>query len=66
MGDFMYASIDRTNKTLTGILCMFDRLERDAEINLLLECTEADFEYIWSLHRAIRVLYGSNPKVVIT
>src|SRR5512138_2707753 len=42
------------NKTLTGILCTFDRLKRDAEIKLMIACsTEAlkckpsSFEILW-------------------
>ena len=30
------------NKTLTGILCTFDTLKRDAEIKLLMGCTMED------------------------
>ncbi len=34
------------NKTLTGILCTFDKIKRDAEIKLLIGCTPADVQLI--------------------
>jgi len=34
------------DKILTGILCTFDRLKRDAEIKLLIGCTQKDVETI--------------------
>src|SRR5512138_3074604 len=38
------------NKTLTGILCTFDTLKRDAEIKLLIGCTEDEVQSIRSFH----------------
>src|ERR1044071_6378268 len=40
-------------KTLTGILCTFDTLKRDAEIKLLIECTEEDIQIIQEFHKAM-------------
>ncbi len=54
------------NKTLTGILCTFDRLKRDAEIKLLIRCTEADIQTIRNFHREMHTLYVPNPMEVIT
>jgi len=51
-------------KTLTGILCTFDTLKRDAEIKLLLGCTEDDVQIIKSFHKEMYILYIPNPMVV--
>jgi len=51
------------NKALTGILCTFDRLKRDAEIKLLLGCTPDDVESILAFHSEnMKTLYIPNPK----
>src|SRR5512143_3506099 len=36
----------QSDKTLTGILCTFDTLKQDAEIKLLLGCTNYDLDSI--------------------
>ena len=51
------------NQTLTGILCTFDTLKRDAEIKLLVGCTEEDMEIIQAFHREMHTLYIPNPMV---
>ncbi len=48
---------------LTGILCTFDTLKRDAEIKLLIGCTKDDVEVIRSFHREMHVLFIPNPTV---
>ncbi|HZM21590.1 MAG TPA: hypothetical protein VFC02_07595 [Anaerolineales bacterium] len=48
---------------LTGILCTFDTLKRDAEIKLLIRCTKDDIEVIRSFHREMHVLFIPNPTV---
>jgi inorganic pyrophosphatase len=57
----------RTNnedaKTLTGILCTFDTLKRDAEIKLLIGCSETDIQVIRDFHKDMYTLYISNPVV---
>jgi inorganic pyrophosphatase len=53
-------------KTLTGILCTFDTLKRDAEIKLLLGCIEGDVQTIKVFHQEMHTLYIPNPMVVIT
>jgi inorganic pyrophosphatase len=50
-------------KTLTGILCMFDTLKRDAEIKLLIGCTDEDIQVIRDFHNEMYTLYISNPMV---
>lgn len=52
-------------KTLTGILCTFDTLKRDAEIKLLVGCSEEDIQMIRTFHKEMHVLYVPNPMVVI-
>ena len=48
---------------LTGILCTFDTLKRDAEIKLLLACSEADIQVIRDFHKELHSLYIPNPMV---
>lgn len=48
-------------KTLTGILCTFDTLKRDAEIRLLIGCMEADIQIIRDFHQAMHTLYIPDP-----
>jgi inorganic pyrophosphatase len=50
-------------KTLTGILCTFDTLKRDAEIKLLLGCTREDVQTILHFNDAMRTLFIPNPMV---
>ena len=48
---------------LTGILCTFDTLKRDAEIKLLLACSEEDIQVIRDFHKELHSLYIPNPMV---
>jgi inorganic pyrophosphatase len=64
--DVWSGSRGATNKTLTGILCTFDRLKRDAEIKLLIGCTEEDIQTIRNFHQEMLLLYVPNPMEVIT
>lgn len=50
-------------KKLTGILCTFDKLKRDAAIKLLVGCSEEDIEVIRDFHKDMRILYLPNPVV---
>jgi inorganic pyrophosphatase len=50
-------------KTLTGILFTFDTLKRDAEIKLLIGCTEEDIQIIRDFHKEMHTLYIPNPTV---
>ena len=54
---------DGAAKTLTGILCTFDRLKRDAEIKLLIGCNEEDIQIILDFHNQMATLYIPNPMV---
>jgi inorganic pyrophosphatase len=59
-------AMDRANvKTLTGILCTFDTLKRDAEIKLLIGCSEKDIQTIRVFHEGMYTLYVPNPMEVI-
>lgn len=50
-------------KKLTGILCTFDTLKRDAEIKILLGCTAEDVETITQFHgQAMKTLYIQKPE----
>ena len=51
------------SKKLTGILCTFDRLKRDAEIKLLIGCNEEDVQVIRDFHQDMYTLYIQNPMV---
>lgn len=51
-------------KILTGILCTFDKLKRDAEIKLLIGCTLQDVETIRGFNNEMQMLFISNPMVV--
>ena len=59
--DVWIGSMD--NQILTGILCTFDRLKRDAEIKLLIGCTHEDVETIQGFNDAMQTLYIPNPMV---
>ena len=50
-------------KMLTGILCTFDTLKRDAEIKLLIGCTKEDIQLIQEFHKEMVTLYIPNPTV---
>lgn len=52
-----------SSRTLTGILCTFDTLKRDAEIKLLIGCNEADIRIIRDFHQPMQTLYIPNPVV---
>jgi hypothetical protein len=48
---------------LTGILCTFDKLKRDAEIKLLIGCTLEDVETIQGFTSDMATLFIPNPMV---
>jgi inorganic pyrophosphatase len=48
---------------LTGILCTFDTLKRDAEIKLLIGCSTEDLRLIRGFHSEMYTLYIPNPTV---
>ena len=48
-------------KTLTGILCTFDTLKRDAEMKLLVACSAEDIQIIRDFHKEMHTLYIPNP-----
>lgn len=50
------------NRTLTGILCTLDSIKKDAEIKLLLGCSEEDVDTIISFHSWMSTLYIPRPK----
>ena len=51
------------NQNLIGILCSYDTVKRDAEIKLLLGCTEADVKTILNFNSTfMRYLYVPNPQ----
>ena len=53
------------DETLTGILCTFDTLKRDAEIKLLIGCTKEEIEIIQNFHSEMHTLFIPNPTVTI-
>jgi inorganic pyrophosphatase len=59
--DIWFGSLE--TKILTGILCTFDTLKRDAEIKLLIGCSEEDIQIIQDFHREMHTLYIPNPMV---
>lgn len=59
--DVWFGSLN--SKTLTGILCTFDTLKRDAEIKLLIACTEEDVHTIQDFHNEMHTLFIPNPMV---
>jgi inorganic pyrophosphatase len=62
--DVWLGSLD--SRSLTGILCTFDTLKRDAEIKLLLGCTERDVQAILDFNAdGMRVLFIPNPSEAI-
>jgi len=48
-------------KTLTGILCTFDKIKHDAEIKLLLGCAKEDVQIIQNFNSEMLTLFISNP-----
>jgi inorganic pyrophosphatase len=56
----------RSTKILTGILCTFDTLKRDAEIKLLIGCTKENIQVIQEFDKEMYTLYIPNPMVVRT
>ena len=59
--DVWIGSMD--DKTLTGILCTFDKLKRDAEIKLWIGCTLEDVHIIRNFNNEIQTLFIPNPMV---
>jgi inorganic pyrophosphatase len=58
--DVWLGSLD--SRSLTGILCTFDKLKNDAEIKLLLGCTEDDVRIISDFHDdGMLHLFIKNP-----
>jgi len=57
--DVWMGSLD--TKYLTGILCTFDKIKRDAEIKLLVGCTQEDIEIIRNFNDNMHTLYIPNP-----
>lgn len=49
------------SKTLTGILCTFDKIKRDAEIKLLIGCTNEDVQVIQAFNSEMLTLFIPNP-----
>lgn len=52
----------RSDRALTGILCTFDTIKRDAEIKLLLGCTMRDVQVIRAFLGDMRTVYVSHQK----
>lgn len=50
-----------SSKTFTGILCTFDTIKRDAEIKLLIGCTNNDIHVIRQFHHQMITLFIPNP-----
>lgn len=63
IGSIRTTEHSESNELLTGILCTFDTLKRDAEIKLLIRCTKEDVEVIRSFHREMHILFIPNPMV---
>ena len=57
--DVWMGSLDQ--KTLTGILCTFDKIKHDAEIKLLLGCTKEDIQIIQNFNDEMLTLFIPNP-----
>ena len=63
LGSLNSVGTDVDAKTLTGILCTFDTLKRDAEIKLLIGCTKEDLQVVRDFHQDMYTLYLPNPMV---
>ena len=61
LGSLNTATNKGSVKTLTGILCTFDTLKRDAEIKLLIACNTEDIQTIRDFHKEMMTLYIPNP-----
>ena len=53
-----------SGKQLTGILCTFDTLKCDAEIKLLIGCSQDDVQVIRDFNSQMRTLYIPSPMAV--
>jgi inorganic pyrophosphatase len=58
--DVWFGSMEE--RVLTGILCTFDTIDRDAEIKLMLGCSEEDVKTIIDFLGGMRTLYIPKPK----
>ncbi len=54
--------LDNRVKTLTGILCTFDTIERDMETRLPIACTAKDIQIIQTIHGDMHMFYIPNPE----
>jgi inorganic pyrophosphatase len=63
LGSLSTLTDNMNTKTLTGILCTFDTLKYDAEIKLLIGCSEEDIRVIRDFHKEMHTLYIPNPVV---
>ena len=63
LGSLNTVTSNTAAKILTGILCTFDTLKRDAEIKLLSGCSEKDIQVIRDFHKEMVTLYIPNPVV---
>ncbi|HXQ35588.1 MAG TPA: hypothetical protein VN843_16345 [Anaerolineales bacterium] len=61
MGSLKPTAHLKSGELLTGILCTFDKLKRDAEIKLLIRCTKEDVEIIQNFHNEMHTLFIPNP-----
>jgi len=60
VGSMKITEYSECDELLTGILCTFDTLKRDAEIKFLIGCTKADVELIQNFHNEMRTLFIPN------
>ena len=63
LGSLNILTNESVPKTLTGILCTFDTLKRDAEIKLLVGCSGDDVQVIRDFHGEMLTLFVPNPAV---
>lgn len=61
IGSLKISKHAKGSELLTGILCTFDRLKRDAEIKFLIRCTKEDVELIRNFHSEMHTLFIPNP-----
>ena len=61
IGSLKISKHAKGSELLTGILCTFDRLKRDAEIKFLIRCTKEDVEQIRNFHSEMHTLFIPNP-----
>jgi inorganic pyrophosphatase len=66
LGSLNSVTNNEKGKTLTGILCTFDTLKRDAEIKLLIGCNTEDIQVIRDFHKEMHTLYIPNPMAART